>query len=209
MQIKLEQLSLLQMPCGRGPIAWLVARLAATLAVVVVAGCASPGPTPPVAVPLAASAAGVNPLVGAPAVPADWWRQAGDENLARLIERAIADAPGLRIAQARLAGAQAVIDDAQAAFEPVYSAGADVNRQRYSSYGLFPATVAGKVRTIVNLQAGFAWELDFFGRHRIALEAALGRERAAQAEVHAARSLLAAQVAQAYVQLARLVEQRA
>jgi NodT family efflux transporter outer membrane factor (OMF) lipoprotein len=209
MQIKLEQVSSSETPGGRPSSARPLARLAAVLAVVVLAGCASPGPTPPVAVPLEASAAGVNPLVSASAVPPDWWRQAGDPALAGLIDRALADAPGLRIAQARLAGAQAVLDDAQAAFEPTYTAGAEVNRQRYSAYGLFPATVAGKVRTIVNLQAGFSWEIDFFGRHRIALEAALGRERAAQAELHAARSLLAAQIAQAYVQLARLVEQRA
>lgn len=195
MQIKLEQSS--------------AARLAALLLALLVGACASPGPSRTTAVPIEPQAAGLNPTVTTPALSSAWWHEAGDEALAVLIERALAGSPGLRIAQARLAGAQAIIDDAQAAFEPSFSAGADLNRQRYSANGLFPATVAGKVRTIANLQAGMVWELDFFGRQRIALEAALGRERAAQAEVQAARSLLAAQIAQAYVQLARLIEQRA
>jgi NodT family efflux transporter outer membrane factor (OMF) lipoprotein len=195
MQIKLEQSS--------------AGRLAALTLALLLGACASPGPSRQTAVPIEPKAVGLDPAVATPALSPAWWHEAGEEALALLIERALAGAPGLRIAQARLAGAQAIIDDAQAAFEPSFSAGADLNRQRYSANGLFPATVAGKVRTIANLQGGMVWELDFFGRQRIALEAALGRERAAQAELQAARSLLAAQIAQTYVQLARLVEQRA
>jgi NodT family efflux transporter outer membrane factor (OMF) lipoprotein len=196
MQIKLEQSS-----------RWaLCAAIALSL---LVAGCASPGPSRQAAVAIEPQAAGLDPKVASPELSAAWWHETGEEALAMLIERALAGSPGLRVAQARLAGVQAIIDDAYAAFEPAFNAGADLNRQRYSANGLFPATVAGKVRTIANLQLGVTWELDFFGRQRIALEAALGRERAAQAELQAARSLLAAQIAQAYVQLARFVEQRA
>lgn len=195
MQIKLEQSS--------------AARFGALALALLLGACASPGPSRTTAVPLEPKAAGLDPTVTTPALSPAWWHDAGEEALALLIERALAGSPGLRVAQARLAGAQAIIDDAQAAFEPSFSAGADLNRQRYSANGLFPATVSGKVRTIANLQAGMVWELDFFGRQRIALEAALGRERLAQAELQAARSLLAAQIAQSYVQLARLVEQRA
>jgi NodT family efflux transporter outer membrane factor (OMF) lipoprotein len=58
------------------------------------------------------------------------------------------------------------------------------------------------------LQGTASWELDFFGRNREALAAALGSERAAEAEAQAARVMLAANVARAYVQLARLEDDR-
>jgi len=172
------------------------------------AGCAAPGKSPAPAKLIEPQAAGIDAAVQAEAVSAGWWRELGDDRLSALVESALAEAPSLRIIQARLAGSRALVDEAEAGFEPSAELGADLNRQRYSANGLLPATVAGKVRTIANLQAGMSWEIDFFGRHRSALEAALGRERAMQAEAQAARALLAVQVAQAYLQLARLVEQR-
>jgi len=174
-----------------------------------VAGCASPGPSRAPAKLIEPRAAGIEAGVQSESVSAGWWRELGDERLTALVEAALAGSPGLQVIEARIAGARALVDEAEAGFEPSAELGADLNRQRYSANGLLPATVAGKVRTIANLQAGMSWELDFFGRHRSALEAALGRERAMQAEAQAARALLAVQVAQAYLQLARLVEQRA
>jgi NodT family efflux transporter outer membrane factor (OMF) lipoprotein len=53
-----------------------------------------------------------------------------------------------------------------------------------------------------------SWEFDFFGRNRAAVEAAVGTQRAAQADLMAARNLLATSVARLYVQLCRLDEQR-
>ena len=181
--------------------------LAALVVAVGVAGCASPGTSPAPAKLIEPRAAGIEAAVPAEPVPAGWWRELGDERLAALVEAALAGSPGLQVIEARIAGARALVDEAVAGFEPSAELGADLNRQRYSANGLLPATVAGKVRTIANLQAGMSWELDFFGRHRSALEAALGRERAMQAEAQAARALLAVQVAQAYLHLARLVEQ--
>jgi outer membrane protein TolC len=51
-------------------------------------------------------------------------------------------------------------------------------------------------------------ELDFFGRHQAALQAALGQQQAARADLQAARVLLAANVARGYVALARLTSLR-
>jgi NodT family efflux transporter outer membrane factor (OMF) lipoprotein len=50
-------------------------------------------------------------------------------------------------------------------------------------------------------------ELDFFGKNQAALQAALGSARAAEADVAAARVVLASNVARSYFQLARLQEQ--
>jgi outer membrane protein TolC len=62
--------------------------------------------------------------------------------------------------------------------------------------------------TLANGQIGGSWELDFFGRNRAAIDAAVGTQRAAQADLQAARVVLASSVARTYVQLGRLFEQR-
>jgi NodT family efflux transporter outer membrane factor (OMF) lipoprotein len=69
--------------------------------------------------------------------------------------------------------------------------------------------LAGHVYNSGNLQVSGSLELDFFGRHDAALQAALGQQQAARAELQAARVLLAANVARAYVGLARLVSLQA
>jgi NodT family efflux transporter outer membrane factor (OMF) lipoprotein len=65
------------------------------------------------------------------------------------------------------------------------------------------------VQDIGNVQASGRIALDFFGRHQAALRAALGQQQAAAAELQAARVLVAGQVAQAWVGLARLIALRA
>ncbi len=54
-----------------------------------------------------------------------------------------------------------------------------------------------------------SWELDFFGKNKAALEASLGAARAAEADVAAARIVLASNVARSYFQLVRVQEQLA
>jgi hypothetical protein len=58
-------------------------------------------------------------------------------------------------------------------------------------------------------QLGVGWEPDLFGRQRAALDAAIGQQRAAQADAQAARVLLAGNVAAAWFNLARLLENAA
>jgi NodT family efflux transporter outer membrane factor (OMF) lipoprotein len=117
------------------------------------------------------------------------------------------DSPNLKAAQARLARARAVLEVANAATLPQAEASLDLKRQRYTENGAVPAPLAGAIRETGTLQIGASWELDFFGKYRAALEAALGGERAAQLDVEAARVLLASNVARGYVQLARLDDQ--
>lgn len=145
----------------------------------------------------------------AAAVPTQWWREFGDEQLNRLVDLALAGNPNLRVAQARLARAQAAGEIAGAALLPQVNGSFDVMRQRYSETGLLPPPVAGSVRNSATLQAGASWELDFFGKNRALLESALGTARAAQADTEAARILLAGNVARSYFQLARANDQLA
>lgn len=140
-------------------------------------------------------------------VPRDWWRGFGDAQLDRLIGLALADNPGLRLAQARLARARVAIEQVAASNRTQVNGTLDVTHQRYTANGAVPATLAGSTRDLATLQLGTSMEFDFFDKNRLALNAALGSANASQAEAQAARVLLAAQVAQSWFALARLQAQ--
>lgn len=138
---------------------------------------------------------------------ADWWRDFGDAQLDALVAQALEGNPGLRLAQARLARAQAVTAVADAARLPQLNASLDLTRQKYTAHGAVPAPLAGAIRDSGQAQLSLGWELDFFGKYGAALDAALGSARAAEAEVQAARLLLASNLVRQYIQLARLQAQ--
>ncbi len=196
-------------PVLRRPASWA---LALSLGVaIVLAGCASSAGIDSSARVLAPEAVGL-PVAQTPSTvasaPTDWWRDWGDAGLSALIEQALQAQPSLKVAEARLRRAQAATAGEQAAEGPQVNASADTTRQRFSANSIYPAPLGGSMRTLANAQLAGTWEIDFFGRHRAALEAAVGSERAAAAEVQAARQVLASQVAQTYVQLGRLLAQR-
>ena len=143
------------------------------------------------------------------AVSADWWRSFGDAQLDALITQALQGNPGLQQAAARIARAEAFADTARAAQSPQVNGSLDATRQRYSANGPYPPGQAGAIRSVETARLSGSWELDFFGKHRAALAAALGEAQAARADAEAARLLLASRVAQGYFQLARLQAQRA
>ncbi len=159
----------------------------------------------PAATGNAANAA--NAATAATPLAADWWRGFGDTQLDALINKALAESPNLRVAQARLDRARAVLEIADAATLPQLNASLDVTRQLYTKNGAVPAPLAGSIRNTGTLQLAASWEIDFFGKHQAALDAALGGARAAQADGDAARVLLATNVAKAWFQLARIEAQ--
>jgi NodT family efflux transporter outer membrane factor (OMF) lipoprotein len=185
----------------------VIVALASTL-VLTLAGCASSAGIAPVATTIAPAAVGLDTQASTADVAADWWKGFGDARLSELVERALAGNPSLKIAQARLTRAQAAVGGAKANDGPQITGAVDITRQRFSENYIYPPPLGGSIRTLGNAQINASWELDFFGRNRAAIEAAVGTERAAQADVQAARVLLASNVARSYVQLARLVEQR-
>ncbi len=198
--------TLSRIPVGRHA-RWLLTALAACA---LATGCADlSGITPkarqtePAAVGLATTA---DTRVDWPAER--WWQAHGDERLAALVERALEGNPSLMAAQARLERALSLVDDAESQSGPGLGGTVDVTRQRFSETGLVPGTLAGRTRSTYAATLNFGWELDFFGRHRAALQAALGGVRAAEAELQAARVLLASQVVGGWIELARLQAQR-
>lgn len=184
--------------------------LAAFLALALVA-CANPSGIAPQAQLRDAATVGVPVPTAAtvPAVESAWWRAYGDPALDRLVDQALAGSPSLGLAQARLARALSVAEVADAALLPQVGLGVDLTRQRYTENGAVPAPLAGSVRNNGLLQLSSSWELDFFGKNRAALDAALGGARAAAADAQAARALLAQQVVRGWLQLARAQDQLA
>jgi len=137
---------------------------------------------------------------------ADWWKSLGDPQLGKLIEEALAGNPTIGMAQARVVNASAAIFLARAKLGLSTEFNADASRQRNSRYGT-SVNLAGRTFNLYELSLDFSHQFDFWNRHQSALEAAVGRLKAAEVDVHAARLTLSAAVARAYIQLALYAEQ--
>jgi NodT family efflux transporter outer membrane factor (OMF) lipoprotein len=134
-----------------------------------------------------------------------WWRSYGDPQLDQLIDEALRDSPTLAVAQARLRQAGAVAQAVGAAQLPEMSANAVVADQKQSYNGLMPrAAVPEGWNDYGQATVNLSWELDFWGKNRSALAAAISEEQAAKAEVAQARLVLATAVAAAYAELQHL-----
>lgn len=182
--------------------------LAVLASALLLLGCATPTAAPPA--PAIAQARDLGAQSTAMAWPdARWWARYDDAALDRLVDQALASQPSLQAVQARVRAADAAVRSTDAARRPHGTLGADATDQRFSENFIYPPPLAGSTRWTADLQAGVGWELDLFGRQRAALDAAIGRQRAAQADAQAARVLLAANVTAGYFNLARLVEARA
>ena len=185
----------------------IVIALTSTI-VIALAGCADPSGIASASKLVLPASVGVSPATPGDAIATDWWQGFGDRSLSDLIGQAVAGSPTLRAAQARVVRAAANAGVARSAIGPQLNAEVDVSRQRITGNGIYPPPLAGAILTMGTAQLNGSWELDFFGRNRAALDAAVGTQRAAEADAAAARVLLAVNVARDYVQLARLVEQR-
>ena len=132
---------------------------------------------------------------------ATFWRGFGDAELTALIDRAIAANGDVRIAQARLQESRANLQGARAELLPNIGVAADAGRTLTPEY-LLPGASRSQ-RTTSFYDAGFtaSWELDFFGRNRRASESAAAQLDASQAGVHAAQTVVAAEVARNYLEL--------
>ncbi|TFW05893.1 fusaric acid resistance protein, partial [Oxalobacteraceae bacterium OM1] len=133
-----------------------------------------------------------------------WWQRYGDPQLDRLMDEALQANPSLRIAAARLRQAQALAGVADAARAPQVNATVKSMRQEFSANSTVPKPLAGSWTWLNDASVGFSYELDFWGKNEAALEAAVGRTKAAEADAHAARLLLTVSVVQAYLKLDQL-----
>lgn len=130
-----------------------------------------------------------------------FWRGFSDPVLTQLVERAIAANFDVRIAQARLQEARAGLSGARAGEFPEIDAAGSAGRALQPGY-LFPSETRGQ-RTGNVFDSHFVanWELDFFGHNRRLTESAAAQVDASAAGVHAARTVVIAEVARTYLDL--------
>jgi multidrug efflux system outer membrane protein len=133
-----------------------------------------------------------------------WWTAYGDPQLDALVQRALQDNPSLAVAQARVESASAQLASERANQGVQAGVSTDVNRQRYSANGFFPAPLGGNYFNDFSVQLRASYDFDWWGKHRSLIAAALGEANARQAESAQARQTLAASVAQGYFRLQML-----
>ena len=171
------------------------------LPLLLVSGCAVPA-SPPLVAPIAPAALGLGRAT-APLVAGEWWKQLGDPQLDRLVADATAGNPDLDAALARVRQAEAVLSSRRAEDGIDVTLDGNVQAARLSGRYTIPPPFAGTLRTVGQVQANLAWNLDLFGRQRAAIEAARESTRAAGLDLAAARLAIAGSVVQTYIDLAR------
>ncbi|HEY9133029.1 MAG TPA: efflux transporter outer membrane subunit [Dyella sp.] len=183
------------------------------VSIVALPGC-TVGPNYRGAPDVAGSAGRANAFVRAPAegvvpshAPSQWWSTLGDVQLNALIEEALAHNQNVQAAQARLRESRAQLQQQHADALPTVSGDAAAVRMRkpdlsdlQSSQGDSTSQHGGPLQLYT---AGFdaSWEADLFGGTRRAIEAASAEADAVNADLADTQVSLAAEVAQAYINL--------
>ena len=183
-------------------------RVSFAVTLLLAAGCAhvprlGPSPTMKSVEELGAAQAFAAP---AATWPGDgWWRAYGDLQLDELIEEALRGAPDLALAQSRLEAAAAAVTFAGAARIPEVTGSAALTEGKQSYNYLIPRQALPRGWTDYGLATlDFSWELDFWGKNRSALAAAVSDQQAAGFEYAETRLLMSTSVAAAYAGLVDL-----
>jgi NodT family efflux transporter outer membrane factor (OMF) lipoprotein len=187
-----------------------VALSAVTLAVL--AGCANLGnshSTQTLTTPEQLASTQSLPSQGGQWPSQNWVDQFNDPQLRALVDEAIKDNPNLQVAFARVRASRAMADVVRGNLYPSAGLDAEMTRQRLSEYDLFEGTpLGGHWFTESKIQLGVSYDLDFWGKNRSALEAALSDDKSMEAESQASRLMLSTTVARTYAKLAALYAQR-
>jgi NodT family efflux transporter outer membrane factor (OMF) lipoprotein len=134
-----------------------------------------------------------------------WWRAYGDPQLDTLIEEALHNAPDLDLAQARLKAAAAQVQGAGATRLPEVTASAEIAEAKQSYDFLVPRQALPKGWNGYGAATlNMSYELDFWGKNRAALAAAVSEQHAAEVEIAQTRLILSTSVASAYAGLLHL-----
>lgn len=172
------------------------------------AGCATPAPYDTPAVPVVASfrATSLEGAIRTASDEAPWWTGFTDPVLDRWITLAMAGNLDLEQAAARVQQARASVSFSRAARQPTGEITAQATGTRQSLEGPLGNIISafpGFDRDIAQFDAGIgaSWELDLFGGLARGQSAALSELLASEAGRRAAKQMVAAEVADAYVAL--------
>ena len=193
--------------------ALLATLMGAGIAASLLGGCAPElGPMPQVR-PMGSLAAAQSLAAPAADWPADqWWRAYGDPQLDALETEALAGAPDLAAAAARVRQAAAAVESDRASRLPQLAANAQSQTTKQSLNEGFPPAFQSFLPAGYHTQSratlDLDWELDLFGASRARLRASAALADAQAADAQAARLQLTTSVAGGYAQLSRLYADR-
>jgi NodT family efflux transporter outer membrane factor (OMF) lipoprotein len=142
--------------------------------------------------------------------PSDrWWEKYNDPLLNQLIEEGLSEAPDLKAAEARLRKSEAMSQSVGSILYPQLSANGTVFGQEVSTNYIIPAPYTPQGwYSYGQATLNFNWEIDFWGKNRAALAAAVSESQARRAELAQARLILTTAIARNYAELARLFADR-
>ncbi len=137
---------------------------------------------------------------------AEWWSVLGDPQLNRLLTRAIAGNPRIAVARTRVETARALSRVAGSAERPTIAASSDFEYTRFTHDGYLPGQIDGHDLfgpPVWNnsVGVGLEYHLDFWGRDRALLQAALAEVKVAEYEERDARIALQSALIRSYAEL--------
>jgi outer membrane protein, multidrug efflux system len=185
-------------------------KIATLIAALILAGCASVPTIDPASLPTAPAAFKEGDGRWTQTAPAEaqprgeWWRAFNDGILNDLVVRADRNNASIQVAAARLAQARSFIKAADAERMPQIGAGAGVLRSNTP-----PVSPDGRVRTITHVGADLAYEVDLFGRLAQASQAARLDAQSREGLLQSTRLLVQAEVAQTYLAIRAIDDERA
>jgi len=140
----------------------------------------------------------------------EWWKEFQDPTLDHLIESSLAFSPTLKLAEARLKAAAEVTKERWSYLFPELAFDGNTNYEHFSKFGFF-RSVAPTVPPVINditLNLTYKWEIDFWGKNRDLLAAAVGEMDALAAEVEQAKLILTSSIAYDYAELQFLLRKK-
>ncbi len=186
--------------------------LASVLALVAIFGCNRRPCEPVWEPPLPAIQNEIDQALASPALQLgdwpeeNWWTRYQDDTLEALIYAGLENNPRIKLADAQARLSQAEANITRSVLLPQVFVAGDVTRYRASKTGIFgvipqEAAVFPFSYTQPEFSLNFTFEIDWWGKNRNALKAALGQVQADIAEAAEARLMLSISIAQAYFQL--------
>jgi len=131
--------------------------------------------------------------------PERWWREFGSPELNDLMDAALKNNIGLKVAAARLRQAQALVRVEGARLLPFLDAAAGLEMGRFSENGFNVALRGEDFVSAFITPLSLRYQFDFWGKNRASVGAALGEAAAEEAERAEVLLQLTAAIARSYI----------
>ncbi len=128
----------------------------------------------------------------------EWWKQLNDEILNELVEKSVNTNHDIKVAQANIVAARALLGEQALERYPIVPAQAGVTREQSSEE---ISSNTQRIQTVYDARLDAVWELDFFGRIRRSIEALSASYEAAIYEWRDVFVTVSAEVARNYIEL--------